>query len=457
MSETSTALELQPQEHHTSANEEELKTLVSRILAEAKSQGATAAEVGVGDDIGLSVIARDGDVETVEFARDRGFSISVYVGHRMGSTSTSDASEEAIEETVRAAMDIARYTEEDQYNGLADADRMATEFPDLDIYHPVELDVDTARDSAIAAEQIAMDYDERMFKSDGVRFASGSSCGVYGNSHGFLSALRGSRHSMSVSVIAKSENGMQRDYWMTADRDLRKMDSPASVAETAASRTILRLDPRPIPTGSYPVIFENQVAGSLIGHVMSALSGGALYRNASYLVDSMGKQVAVEGLTLREHPHLRGASGSRAFDGEGVATTEKTFIENGIVTNYVLSSYSGRRLGMPTTGNASGVSNLEVETERQSFEDLLRSMGTGLVVTELMGFGVNTVTGDYSRGAAGYWVENGEFAHAVDEITIAGKLDEIFGNLAGFGDDVDTRGNIHSGSILIESMTVAAN
>lgn len=457
MSQTSLASNLVSHEHHTKKDEEELKALVTRILDEAQVQGATAAEVGVGDDIGLTVAVRDEDIETVEFSRDRGFSISVYVGQRMGSTSTSDASEEAIEETVGAAIDIARYTEEDPCHGLADADRMATEFPDLEIYHPVELNVDIARDGALEAERIAMEYDNKMFKSDGVRFGTGSACAVYGNTHGFLQALRGSNHSMSVSVIAKSENGMQRDYWYTSDRNAKKLDSPRSVGEKAAARALLRLDPRPIPTGSYPVIFDNQVAGSLIGHIISALSGRALYRKASYLVDSLGKQVATDRLTLREHPHLCGAPGSRAFDNEGVATTEKAFIENGVVTNYVLGSYSGRRLGMPTTGNASGVANLELEADRQSFDELLRAMGTGLVVTELMGFGINLITGDYSRGAAGYWVENGELTHAVDEITVAGKLDEIYRNMVGFGDDVDTRSNIRTGSILVESMTVAAN
>ena len=457
MSQTSLASTLSPHEHHTERDEEELKALVTRILDEAQSQGATAAEVGVGDEIGLTVAVRDEDIETVEFSRDRGFSITVYKGQRMGSTSTSDASDDAIEETVRAAIDIARYTEEDPCHGLADADRMATDFPDLDIYHPVELNVDVARDGALEAEQVAMDYDKKMFKSDGVRFGTGSSCGVYGNSHGFLQALRGSNHSLSVSVIAKSGNGMQRDYWYSSDRNAQKLETPQSVGERAAARALLRLDPRPIPTGSYPVIFDNQVAGSLIGHLMSALSGRALYRKASYLVDSLGRQVATDQLTLREHPHLCGAPGSRAFDGEGVATTEKTFVEDGIVTNYVLGSYSGRRLGMPTTGNASGVSNLELEADRQSFDELLRTMGTGLVVTELMGFGVNLITGDYSRGAAGYWVENGEFAHAVDEITVAAKMDDIYRYMTGFGDDVDIRSNIRTGSILIESMTVAAN
>lgn len=444
-------------EPHTRQDEEALKGFVERILDEAKKQGASAAEVAAGDDIGLSVVVRSGDLETVEFSRDRGFGITVYLGHKKGSSSTTDISDDSIRESVKAAVSIARYTEPDPYSGLADPDRLATNFPDLDLYHPSAMDVDEAKENALVIESSAEDVDSKIFKCDSSRIGSASACMAYGNSLGFLHSERESRYNMYADVIAKNSEGMQRDYWYSTSRNANELESPSSVGETAANRALMKLDPRPIPTGEYPVLFDRGVASGLIGHLISGLGGRAQYLKSSYLLDSMNKQVTTDALTLREHPHLRGALGSRSYDSEGVATTEKAFIESGFVRNYVLSSYSGRHLDMPTTGNASGVCNLTVEATLKPIEDIVKEMGTGLLVQSLMGQGVNIVTGDYSRGAAGYWIVDGEFAHAVDELTIAGKLDEMFMNMIAFGDDTDLRHSIRTGSLLIESMTVAAN
>lgn len=446
-----------PQEPHTKHDEEVLKGFVERILDEAKRQGATAAEVAAGDDIGLSVVVRSGDLETVEFARDRGFGITVYLDNKKGNSSTTDISDDSIRESVEAAVSIARYTEPDPYGGLADPDRLATEFPDLELYHPRSMDVDEAKESALIVESSAESVDSRIFKCDSSRVGAVSACVAYGNSLGFLHAERGSRYTMYADVIAKNDDAMQRDYWYSTSRNAAELDSPSSVGRTAANRALMKLDPRPIPTGEYPVLFDRGVASGLIGHLISGLGGRAQYLKSSYLLDSLDKQVTTDALTLRELPHLKGALGSRSYDSEGVATTEKTFVEQGIVRNYVLSSYSGRHLNMPTTGNASGVCNLTVEASFRPVEDILKQMGTGLLVQSLMGQGVNTVTGDYSRGAAGYWIVDGEFAHAVDEITIAGKLDDMFMHMVGFGDDIDLRHSIRTGSLLVESMTVAAN
>ena len=444
-------------EAHTKQDEESLKNFVAQILEEAKKQGATAAEVSAGDDVGLSVQARSRDLETVEFSRDRGFGITVYLDHQKGSTSTTDISPESIEESVRAAVNIARHTEPDPHNGLADPDRLATVFPDLDLYHPRPMDFEEAKEIALEAESTALDWDTRIVNSNGARVHSTSSCGAYGNSLGFLQASRGSRYSVMADVIAKDDSGMQTDYWYSTSRKSNDLESPKNVGETAAKRTLMKLNPRPIPTGAYPVLFDAPIAGGLFSHLISALGGRAQYLKSSFLLDSLGKAVATDKLTLRECPHLDSGLGSRNYDSEGVATYEKCFVERGIVQSYCLSSYSGRHLNLPTTANASGVTNLLVESEIQGIEEIMQQMGTGLIVKSLMGQGVNLVTGDYSRGASGYWIENGEFAHAVDELTIAGKLQEMFMNMVAFGDDIDLRHNIRTGSVLVESMTVAAN
>ena len=441
---------------HTSDDEERLKEFVERILTVAKNGGATAAEVTAGDDVGLDVKMREGDLDTVEFSRDRGFDITVYRGKRRGNASTTDTRDESIQEAVGAALAIAEHTEEDSYSGLADPDLLAVDFPDLDLYRCDPMDVEELKTAAGTAESIALDFDPKIYRSDGARASVSSNCVAYGNSLGFLHAYRSSNSSLYADVIAKSSNGMQRAAWFTMARQRSELDSPELVGTKAAENAIRKLDPRPIPTGEYPVLFDQTVAMGLILHLLNALSGRPQYLRSTYLLESLEKQVATTGVSLKEYPFIHGAMGSRAYDSEGVATSEKYFIENGIAKNYLLSSYSGRKLGMPSTGNAAGVCNLTVESEKLPLEEVLHQMGRGLVVNSLMGQGVNILTGDYSRGASGYWVENGEYAHAADELTIAGKLDEMYKNMVAFGDDVEIRRNIRTGSILISNMTVAA-
>ena len=438
------------------ARERELKDLVARILDEATRQGATAAEVAASEDTGMAVKVRNRDLETVEFTRDLGFGIAVFDGRRKGSASTSDAGDDAVRETVRAALNIARFTEEDPCNGLADAELMARELPALDLYHPHDLPVAEAERRALEAEAAGFAVDGRITNSEGVEVSTHRACRVYGNSHGFIEALQGTRYGVSASVVATEDSRMQNDYWYEVSRDPSALDEHEAVGRRAAERAVARLGVRPVTTGTYPVMFDPQTASGLIGHLVGAISGGALYRKQSWLLDSLGKPVMAEGVTLAEDPHRRRGMGSSPFDGDGVGTRAKAFVQDGVVASYVLGAYSARRLGMTTTGNAGGVFNLEVVTERQPVAELTRAIGTGLLVTHLMGQGVNPVTGDYSRGASGIWIENGEPAYAVDEVTVAGNLDAMLKNIVGAGDDVDRRGMIHTGSLVVEGMTVAA-
>ena len=435
---------------------ERLKALVAAILDEAKRQGASAAEVSAGDDAGLGVTVRKGELETVEFNNDRGFGITVHVGKRKGSANTSDDSADAVREAVRAALNIAKYTGEDACNGLADAELMATTLPKLDLHHPWAVDVEQATELALQAEAAALAFDQRIVNSEGAQVSTQRACHVYGNSHGFVEAAWGTRHSVSCALIAADEDGMQQDHWYTIARDHEDLEDHVHVGEEAARRAVARLGRRPIETGSYPVLFAPPMAAGLIGHLLAALSGGAQYRHESFLLDSIGRRVLPESITLAEHPHRAKGLGSAAFDGDGVATRAKAFVQDGHVASYVLGTYAARRLGLATTANAGGIFNLDVETETAPVEKLMRDMGTGLVVTSLMGQGVNLVTGDYSRGAGGFWVENGEPSHAVDEVTIAANLADLFKGIAGCGDDIDLRNNIRCGSVLVERMTVAA-
>ena len=437
--------------------EGELKDLVGRILEEAKRQGATAAEVSVTDDAGLAVKVRNRDLETVEFTHDRGFGITVFDGQRKGSASTSDASDDAVRGTVRAALNIARFTEEDPCNGLADADLMARELPALDLYHPWPLDVPEAERRALETEAAAFDQDTRITNSEGAEVTSHRTCSVYGNSHDFIEALQGTRHSVALSVIAQEGDRMQNDYWYTAGRVADALDDHEAVGRRAAERAVARLGVQPVATGQYPVLFDPQMAAGLISHLIGAISGGALYRKASWLLDSLGEQVMPGSMSLVENPHLPRGIASTPFDGDGVATKSKAFVKDGVITSYVLGNYAAKRLNMVTTGNAGGVFNLEVQTERKPVQELMREMNTGLMVTHLMGQGVNRVTGDYSRGASGIWIENGEPTHAVDEVTIAANLRDVYRNILAAGTDIDRRGTIHVGSLLVEGMTVAAS
>ncbi len=436
-------------------NEDELRNLVADILAEARRQGASGAEVSASTDAGLSVTVRRGELETVEFNQDRGFGITLYYGLRKGSASTSDSSLHAIRETVQAAANIARHTQEDPCNGLADPSLMPKALPDLDLYHPWQMDPAAAQARALACESAGFAHDGRVVNSEGAQVSTQQSCRVYGNSHGFIGAHSATRHGVSCVLIAEDASGMQRDYWYTSARDPADLEDAEQVGVEAARRTVARLSPRKVGTGRFPVLFAPNVATGLTGHLLSAISGGAQYRKSSFLLGSLGTQVAADHLTLSEDPHLRNSIGGAVFDGDGVATRAKAFVDRGTVANYVLSTYSARKLGMQSTGNAGGVFNLTISGRTLPKQQLLPTLGRGFYVMELMGQGVNGVTGDYSRGAAGFWVEDGAIAYPVDEVTIAGNLKDIYMDLQYLGDDLDTRGNIRAPSILVGSMTLA--
>ena len=436
---------------------EQLKSLVSDCLAEALRQGATAAEAGVSLEHGLSVTARMGEVETIEHHRSRGLGVTVYVGQRKGSASTTDLSGEAMRETVEAACRIAQYAAEDEYAGLPDRDMLATEFPDLDVYHPWDLDAETAINLAIGCENAARRFHPEIVNSEGASLNTFQGLRVLGNSLGFLHGYASSRHSLSCSVIGQRGDSMQRDDWWTVARDARDMEAAERVGRKAAERTVKRLGARSLSTRQCPVIFAADIASSLLGHFIGAIRGGNLYRKSSFLLDHLGKRIFPAFVQIREEPHLKKALGSAPYDAEGVRTRPRHIVKDGILESYVLSTYSARKLGMKTTGNAGGVHNLIIEPGELDLEGLLKRMDTGLLVTELMGQGVNPVTGDYSRGASGFWVENGEIRFPVEEITIAGNLRDMFMNLQAVGNDVDLRGNTRTGSILLEKMTVAGN
>jgi len=444
-------------ESRVTADDSRLRDAVVQVLAEAKKSGATAAEAGVNISQGLSVTVRLGEVETVEHTRDKGMGVTVYFGQRTGSASTTDFSEQALRETVRAACTIAKYTAEDDCAGLADPERLAKAIPDLDLHHPWNPGMEQAIELARAAESAARGLDTRIANSEGGSLSMHEGLEVYGNTHGFLGAVAATRHSLSVSVIAQDDSGMQRDHWYTVARDAGLLESPQTVGLQAARRSLRRLRSRKLSTRECPILYEAPIATSLLSHFVSAVRGSSLYRQASFLLDSLGKPIFADFVRIHEQPHLKGAQGSAAFDSEGVATQPRDLIRDGILQGYVLDSYSARKLKMQTTGNAGGVHNLTIDPGQDDLAALMKRMHTGLLVTELIGFGVNTITGDYSRGAAGFWVENGEIQYPVEEITIAGNLKDMFRRFVAAGSDVDTRGNIRSGSILIENMTVAGS
>jgi len=435
------------------------RQLIERVLDESRRVGATDAAAEVSESQGLAVSVRRGSLETVEQTRDRSLDITVYVGQRRGSASTSDFSDQAVRDTVQAAYHIARHTAEDPAAGLPDADLLATEFPDLDLYHPWNLPAEAAAELALQAERAALSTDKRITNSDGASVSSYEGHFVMGNTRGFLSGYPYSRHSLSVSPIAGRGGNMQRDDWYTSDRAWARLADPASVGRYAAERALSRLSARRIRTGRYPVLFEAPLACGLLGSLTQALSGGALYRKSSFLVDSLGRQVFPGDIDVSEDPAIKGAKGSGAFDDEGVRTQARKVIDGGVVQGYFLSSYTARKLGMVTTGNAGGSHNLVLASRKtrrgDDFRAMLRKLGTGLLVTELIGQGINYVSGDYSRGAFGYWVENGEIQHAVQEITIAGNLKDMFGSIAAVGADTLTRGTKTTGSILLPEMSIA--
>lgn len=433
----------------------ELKQQVEQILAEAKRQGASACEVAVSAQQGLSVGVREREVESVEFTQDQGFSISVYAGQRKGSASTTVAGQAAVRETVAAALAIAKHTSEDECAGLAEAELMATSFPELDIWHPWDLAPEQAIELALECEAAAFAADSRISKADGTSVDTDRGCTVYGNSHGFIGGYAGTRHSLACIMIAGQGDAMQRNFWYDYGRDAAQLASVQSIGERAAQRTVSRLGARSVPTCEVPVIFSAEVAGGFLGHLLAAISGGSLYRKTSFLVDALGERIFPDWFTLEERPLLKGGLASSSFDGDGLATYSKPFVEQGELVNYMLSTYSGRKLGMPSTANAGGARNLFVTHGELDQTQLLKQMDRGLLVTELMGQGLNLVTGDYSRGAGGYWVENGQIQYPVQEVTIAGNLRDLYRNIQAIGNDLDLRGSIRTGSVLLEKMMVA--
>ncbi|MDH0144017.1 metalloprotease PmbA [Aquipseudomonas alcaligenes] len=435
----------------------DLQAQVEQIIAEARRQGASACEVAVSMEQGLSTTVRQGEVETVEFNRDQGFGITLYVGRRKGSASTSASGEAAIRETVAAALAIAKHASEDDCAGLADAALMARELPDLDLYHPWGIAPEQAVELALACEAAAFATDKRISNADGTSLSTHQGCRVYGNSHGFVGGYASTRHSLSCVMIAEGEGQMQRDYWYDVNRQGELLADPLSIGRKAAERSVARLGARPVPTCEVPVLFAAELATGLFGHFLAAISGGNLYRHSSFLEGALGQRLFPEWLNLDERPHIPRAMGSATFDGDGLATYAKPFVAGGELVSYVLGTYSGRKLGLPSTANSGGVHNLFVSHGDEDQKALIKRMGRGLLVTELMGQGLNLVTGDYSRGAAGFWVENGEIQFPVQEVTIAGNLKDMFRQIVAVGSDLELRGNIRTGSVLIERMTVAGS
>ena len=435
----------------------DLLALVDIALEEADALGASQAEAAVSMDVGLSVSARLGEVETIEYHRDRGMAVTVYFGTHKGSASTSDLGADALRETVAKACSIARFTAEDACAGLADPEDLAGEVPDLQLSHPWDLSPERACEMAVACEAAAMGVDSRITNSEGASVGTHRGLRAYGNSHGFRGAYPGTVHSVSCAVLGSENGSMERDYWYSTARDWRELEDVEQVGRRSGERTLRRLGARKLATARLPVLFSPEVARGLIGHFVGAIRGGSQYRRASFLLDAAGERVFPDWFAISERPHLPRALASAPFDHEGVRTCDREIVEGGVLLGYVLSAYSARKLGLRTTGNAGGTHNLIVHGRGKDFEQMLALMGRGLLVTELMGQGVNGVTGDYSRGAAGFWVENGRIVHPVHEITIAGNLTDMYRQIVEVGSDVDVRGGIRTGSILISEMTVAGD
>lgn len=443
------------QDHRFSLQLDQLKNLAQDVLQHARTLGASAAEAEISTGFGQNVTVRLDEVETIEYNRDKGMSVTVYFGIRRGHASTSDLSPQALKDTVEKACTIARYTAEDPFCGLADASLLATAARELDLYHPWDISVEQAIEIARSCEAAAMQTDSRINNSDGASVSVHESLFVYANSHGFCQGYPTSRHGISCSVIAGENDAMQRDYWYTTARAAEDMDIAEAVGRKAGERTVRRLDPRPVATCQAPVLFDPSLASGLLSHFTGAISGGNLYRKSSFLLDSVGQSVFSNLINISERPHLPRGLASSIFDNEGVATHDRELVKDGVLQGYLLSSYSARKLGLTTTGNAGGSHNLLLQPGTMDFEALVRHMGRGLVVTELLGHGINMVTGDYSRGAAGFWVEDGVCIHPVEEITIAGNLKDMFRSIVAVGNDVLVQGARQCGSVLVEQMTVA--
>lgn len=432
-----------------------LSELAARAVALAQARGVDQAEAAASHDEGLSVTVRMGELESVERQQDRGLAVTVYRDGCKGTATTSDFSDAGVRSTVDKAVTIARYTTTDPHSGLADATLMAEHPPDLDLYHPWPVDVAAAERLALEGEDAARGHDTRVKNSEGATVVSGAGVRAYSNSHGFTGAYPSSSHSISVSVVAEESGSLERDYWYTVARASDELDTAESVGITAASRAVRRLGSRRLSTRTVPVVFAPELARSLFGHLVAAIRGTSQYRKASFLLDCAGERVFPKAIRIDEVPHIPRAFGSAPFDSEGVATRPRALVADGVVTGYVLSSYSARRLGLQTTANAGGIHNLIVAPTAGPLDSILRDANRAFLVTELLGQGVNIVTGDYSRGAAGFWIEAGEIAYPVSEVTIAGNLREMFDRLGAVGSDVDIRGAIRCGSVLIDGMTVA--
>lgn len=435
---------------------DDLKQITCDILGRAKEAGATACEAEVSEGFGQNVTVRQGDVETIEYNRDKGLGVTVYFGHQRGHASSSDLSPKALKDAVDAAVSIARYTASDPYSGLAEELLLAKDAPDLDLYHPWDMPVESAIELGKACEAAALGFDPRITNSEGATISTQESLFVYGNSLGFLNGYPTSRHAISCAVIAE-DGSMQRDYWYTTARDPRDLDPADAVGRKAGERSVRRLGARKIDTAEMPVIFEAPVAAGLIGNFVSAISGGSLYRKASFLLDSLGQQVFAPHVHIAEEPHLAKGLASSPFDNEGVATKPRLVVRDGVLEGYMLSSYSARKLGMTSTANAGGNHNLIVSDGAENLAAMLKQMNRGVLVTELLGHGTNLVTGDYSRGAAGFWVDHGEIQYPVEEITVAGNLRAMLKDIVAIGNDAVVRGSKQCGSILVGRMMVAGN
>lgn len=438
-------------------DESKLKQMINDVLAKAKNKGATQAEAGLSMSQGLSVTARMREAETIELQQDNGLGITVYFGKNKGTASTSNLDEGALQATLEAACNIAKYTSDDEFSGLADKQLMATNIPDLDLYHPWDIDSEHAMQMALECEAAALDYDSKVSNSEGASVDTGVSLSVYGNSHGFIAAQAKSRHSISCSVIAEKDGSMQRDYWYDSKRIANQLEAVHLIGQKTAERTLKRLDAQKLKTQTAPILFSNEMARGIISHVFGAISGSAQYRKASFLLDKIDHVILPEWLSINEDPFILQGLSSSAFDGEGVATKKSDIVTNGQLNTYLLGSYSARKLGRQSTGHAGGVRNISVSHGYKDLDAMLKTLDKGLYVTELMGQGVNTITGDYSRGAAGFWVENGAIQYPVEEVTIAGNLNDMLKQIVEIGADIDKRSSLHVGSLLIEEMMVAGS
>jgi PmbA protein len=439
----------------TALNQKDLEDIVLQVLEEAKKQGADQAEAAASHDIGLCATARLGDVESLEYTNDRGLGITVYKDQKKGNASTSDFNPAALREAVTKACTFANFTAADEHAGLADAELMAQDPPDLDLAHDWHLQSDDAIRYAIECEDAARSFDKRITNSEGATVNSSGGVRVYANSHGFLGGFPKTSHSISCVVIGEEDGDMERDYWYSAARDAADLESPAEIGAIAAQRTVQRLGGRKVKTGNAPVLYAPEAARGFVGHAIGAIAGGAQYRRSSFLLNAAGEQIFPDFMQIQERPHIPKGMASAPYDAEGVATKDRDVVTDGILQGYVMSSYSARRLGLQTTGNAGGTHNLLVPGNVSDMAELMRTMDRGLLVHELIGSGVNAVTGDYSRGVVGYWVEHGEIVHPVHEVTIAGNLKDLYRRITAIGNDQDLRGGIQCGSLLVESMTIA--